>query len=135
MLSLWLVYLTPKKCSKSSPWQSDDFGKIKSCKSTILSSSSHHGSVGYYASFGNKGSFDKTTHTSVRQYVKKRNKNPIKQSCINETAKSYKECIGIEINSSVASISKFIPNIRTLISPVIETAFTISRRTFLKFPF
>ena len=121
--------LDTKKFNQSSPWQSADFTKLKSCKPNILSSSSHHGSVGYYASFGNKGSFDKTTHTSVGQYVKKRSNNPIKQSSINATANSYEKRIDVQINSSVASISKFIPNIKTLISPVLETAFEIQKET------
>ena len=58
--------------SSSPCWQMIDYTSIKSCKPNILSGLSHHGSVGYYASFGNKGSFDKVIDSSVGQYVTKK---------------------------------------------------------------
>ena len=106
-----------------------DFSCIKSCKPNILKGSSHHGSVGYYASFGNKGSFDKVVHSSpsVGQYAWKKNSNPNKQYLISMRACRYEEQIALEIDSCVNRIGRVIPNIRCVISPVIDTAFEIQK--------
>jgi hypothetical protein len=79
--------------------------------------------------FGNKGSFDKTTHTSIGQYTEKKNVNPIKQANINDIANRYEKLTDSQISSSITSLSKFIPEIRSLISPVLETAFEIQQNT------
>ena len=51
--------------SSSPHWQLKDYATIKSCKPNILSTSNHHGSVGYYALFGNKCSFDKIQYYHI----------------------------------------------------------------------
>ena len=109
-------------------WTYDDYPSIKSCKPNILSSSNHHGSVGYYASFGNKGSFNKSVTTSIGQYVTKKNKDEEKQLTITENATNYEHRVASVIDSSVQCLSIILPNIQSLISPVVDTAFEIQKK-------
>ena len=107
------------------PWNYNDFASIKSCKPNILSGSSHHGSVGYYASFGNKGSFKKVMNSSVGQYVNKKKSDLIRQVQIDEVASRYDNKISLEIKVCCNIMGRLLPNIRSVISPVIDTAFEI----------
>ena len=70
-------------------WIGDDFSRVKKCKPNILQSSSHHGSTGYYASFGNKGSFDKAVSTLIGQYTCKKKDSVSKQVVVNKEATLY----------------------------------------------
>jgi hypothetical protein len=117
------------KSYRCNRWDKDDFKSIKSCKPNILSASSHHGSVGYYASFGNKGSFDKTVDSSVGQYVTKKHKNNNRQNSINTLASSYEQKIATVIDSTVRCMDKLLPNIRSIISPCIDTAYQLQNGT------
>ena len=56
-------------------WKLEDYSRIKKCKPNILTSSNHHESSGFYASFGNKGSFDKIVSSYVGQYVSKKSQS------------------------------------------------------------
>lgn len=111
--------------SNCTPWQPSDFTFVKSCKPNIISGSSHHESLGYYASFGNKGSYSKVIDSSVGQYVSKTNKDPSKQKTIDEMASKYEKRIVKEIDRCVTNMERYLPNIQTIISPVIDTAYEI----------
>jgi hypothetical protein len=50
-LVIMACILDVKKDSTSHIWQEKDFDNVKRCKPNIMSSFSHHGSLGYYASF------------------------------------------------------------------------------------
>jgi hypothetical protein len=104
-------------------WNDDDFKRIKSCKPNIIQSSSHHQSSGYYASFGNKGSFEKAVSSSVGQYTCKKSSSLTKQLQINNEATYYERVTSLEIKRAVDSFATVIPTIRSVISPVIEVAF------------
>ena len=80
-----LLASTLKPMSRSNKcWNLQDYSRLKKCKPNILKSLNHHKSSGYYASFGNKGSFDKVFDSSVGQYVLKKNPSLLKQLNINK---------------------------------------------------
>ena len=106
-------------------WNNDDCKRIKKCKPNIIHSSNHHESSGYYASFGNKGSFDKVVTSSVGQYTTKKKTTVAKQIPLNIDATYYERSISEEINRSVNDLSTLIPTIRSVISPVLETCYDL----------
>ena len=121
-----LMMTTWKPVSKTNKkWNEDDFNRIKKCKPNILKSSNHHKSAGFYASFGNKGSFDRIpdVNSSVGQYVSKKNQSLPKQLLINQEATYYEKYTANEISRSVHDFQLFIPNIKTIIAPVLDTSF------------
>ena len=106
-------------------WTSTDYNIIKKTKPNILAVNNHHDSKGFYASFGNKGSFDKCVSTSVGQYTTKRNKCVQKQLEITESAHSYEQRIENEISRAVMDMNSVVPKIKSIISPIIDTAFEL----------
>ena len=123
-----LMITTWKPTSKSNKsWTVEDYTRLKRCKPNILKSSNHHQSSGFYASFGNKGSFDKIVDvdSSVGQYVTRKNKALAKQIDINQDATLYEKCTADEISRAVVDFKLFIPNIKSIIAPVIDTSFEI----------
>ena len=106
-------------------WNTDDYKKIKKCKPNIIHSSNHHQSSGYYASFGNKGSFDKVVTSSVGQYTTKKKNTLAKQIPINIDATAYERMTAHEISRSVNDLSTIVPNIRSVISPVLEATYDL----------
>ena len=106
-------------------WTSTDYKNIKKTKPNILAVNNHHDSKGFYASFGNKGSFDKCISSSVGQYATKRNKCTEKQLEIIESADRYEKKIDNEISRAVMDMNSVLPKIRSIISPIIDTAFEL----------
>jgi hypothetical protein len=94
-------------------WNHEDFKRIKACKPNILTSVNHHMSSGFYASFGNKVSFDKipNVESSVGQCITKKNKLLLKQLHINKEAMVYEKYAADDISRSVKDLKTFIPNI------------------------
>ena len=116
-----------KVTGKDKEWNQDDFKRIKKCKPNILQSSNHHQSSGFYASFGNKGSFAKALSSSVGQYATKKTSTLAKQLIINNEASYYERMTSNEITRSVNNFATVIPTIRSVISPVIETTFELQK--------
>lgn len=106
-------------------WSIDDYNMIKKSKPNILSSNNHYNSKGFYASFGNKGSFEKNTNSSVGQYANKRSTSVIKQYHIDAIANVYDRHIAEDISSSTNVLSKYLPKIKSIISPIIRTAYEL----------
>jgi len=108
-------------------WSMDDFKRVKKCKPNILKSSNHHKSSGFYASFGNKGSFDKNpdVNSSVGQYVTKKNECLAKQIQINKEATYYEKSAAQEISRSIKDFKLFLPKVNSIISPVIDASFDL----------
>lgn len=106
-------------------WTNEDFTKLKKCKPNIIHSSNHHQSSGYYASFGNKGSFDKAIISSVGQYTTKKSTTLVKQLQINKEAHTYERLTANEITRSVNDFSTIIPTIRAVIAPILETTYDL----------
>jgi len=120
------IFRQPPKTSKT--WNKEDFVLIKKCKPNILQSSNHHQSTGYYASFGNKGSYEMQNQSSVGQYATKKNTKLEKQRIINSNATIYENYCADEISRSVNTMKGFLPNIKRIIAPVIETSYEIQLR-------
>jgi hypothetical protein len=108
-------------------WNHDDYKRVKKCKPNILQTSNHHQSMGYYAFFGNKGSYETLNDSSVRQYKNKKNSCSAKQLLIDQDASRYEKLCANEVARSVNDLCKIMPNIRSVISPVIETSFNLQR--------
>ena len=106
-------------------WDINDYKRLKKCKPNILQGSNHHDSTGYYASFGNKGSYEIIKSSSVGQYSTKKHSKLSKQMIINEEATVYETHCASEISRGVKVLSTIIPNIKTIIAPVIETSFNL----------
>ena len=49
-------------------WNKDDFIMARKCKPNIMESFNHHGSIGYYCSFGNKANYGIVDKSSVGVY-------------------------------------------------------------------
>ena len=109
-------------------WNHDDYKRVKKCKPNILRSCNHHQSTGYYASFGNKGSYQTINASTVGQYTTKKHSRLSKQVIINQDATIYEKYCSNEISRSVKDLSTFLPNIRSIIAPVIETSFDIQSK-------
>ena len=123
---LVLLSVTTKRINRlEKVWTIEDFNLIKKAKPNILKSQSHFNSSGFYASFGNKGCFDSNPNTSVGQYVTKKSTSVTKQNFIETLAKEYECHIADDISRSTKDISKFVPKIKTIISPVIATAYEL----------
>ena len=112
----------------SSTWDYKDTQLLRSCKPNILVSSKHHGSTGYYSSFGNKASYDKVVDSSVGQYAIKKNVNENKQEVILQNANIFEARASKEIDRSVNDLSKVVPLIRYILSPVIQSAYNLQRK-------
>jgi hypothetical protein len=125
VLVLMMAVFKPLKTNDNKRWNLDDCRRIKRCKPNIIHSSSHHQSSGYYASFGNKGSFDKATTSSVGQYSIKKKNTLSKQLPVNIDAAYYEASTSKEISRSVTDLSTIFQNIRSVISPVLETLHNI----------
>ena len=106
-------------------WSLDDYSELKKCKPNILQSSSHHQSSGYYASFGNKGSFEKTSNSSVGQYCSKKYATLSKQTTINKLTTDLEQLCANELQRSVNDLNSFVPNVKSILAPVLDTTFLI----------
>ena len=106
-------------------WDDNDYALVKKCKPNILQNSNHHMSTGYYASFGNKGSYEMINSSSVGQYATKRNTCLAKQIHINNDATKYENLCANEISRSISVLRTIIPNIKSIIAPVLETTYEL----------
>ena len=106
-------------------WGMDDYKRLERCKPNITKCFSHFGSSGNVYSFGNKGSFDKATLSSVGQYSSKKSKIERTQLCIERESEHYERMVSEEINVCMEAISKVVPKVRSVINPIVETAFKI----------
>ena len=111
--------------SSEKVWSIDDFNMIKKSKPNILKSNTHFNSNGFYASFGNKGSFEKNEQSSVGQYTNKRSSSSSKQFLIDVVANEYERFVADDISRCTNDLSSILPKIKTIISPIISTAYEL----------
>ena len=89
---------------------------LKSIKtSTITATNGHHGSHGSHFSFGKKAFCGKVGSSSVSQYAVKKS-NVI-------TSNIIEELFSNEVGYGVDNITKYLPIVKELISPVIDVAY------------
>ena len=86
---------------------------------------SHYGTEGWYYSFGNRALFRKIENTSVGQYCNKKQDDEQKQDEINNIASELENIIAVEIRGALDSFSSIIPNIKMLMSPILDIAYDL----------
>ena len=91
--------------------------------STNSASHKYHGSVGDYYCFGNKSFYGKVATSSVSQYALKNNNSETK-----EWGKGTEKQFSLEIRYGIQNLSKHIPNIKQLISPVLDVAYKMQKQ-------
>ena len=104
-------------------WTNDDFKKLEGVKkNTIDKKNSHHGSTGYYFSFGNNAAYKIINGSSVAKYCNKKSKNEQKQVRIDDTEKEYEKRCTNEIKNAVKSFSKRLNYIKYFMPTTIDAA-------------
>jgi hypothetical protein len=109
-------------------WSPEDTLRLKKCKPNILVTSNHHGSTGYYTSFGNKASYDKAIDSSIGQYVSKKNSCVQKQHLIDQDCILFEQRASNEVERSVKDLSKIVPLVRNILSPIIKSAYKLQNK-------
>ena len=104
-------------------WNNDDYRIIKKSKPNILAKNTHHESNGFYASYGNKGSFTKSTNSSIGQYANKWTSSKEKKVHLDYFADVYEERVANEIGRATQDIYRVLPKITQIISPIVSTAY------------
>ena len=107
------------------PVYGTDFYKaIHGCKNNIITSHSNHfGSSGCYYSFGNKGNYMTIDNSTVGQYASKRFATTMRPNEAKYNAELIENQCALELDSSVKDLVRLIPNMRTLIAPILDLAF------------
>lgn len=104
-------------------WMDDMHTLVASCKSNSLKTYSHYGTEGFVYSFGNKPNYGNANGSSVSIYSTKRSKNEdltkFKSDDANFVEDKCKDCL----KNGIEKISKYIPDISLLLSPIINTAY------------
>ena len=111
---LAFCHVNPQGQCGSKKWGYNDYSKLRSCKKNVISKHTNHfHSKGCYYSFGNKAMFQCKDNSSVSVYGNKKNKD--------EMANSFEMSCAHEIKEAVSSITKFIPNIKFFVSPLLDS--------------
>ena len=119
------------KNSHVKQWTSNDFDTIKKIKNnTITKKNNHHGSTGYYFSFGNLGARSKIADStiadsSIKNYCNKKVKNESVQKEIDNKAKEYEQLCCNEIQLTMLSFTSTLPTIIYLNSTILDAANTM----------
>ena len=126
-----LVVLMMSSClpkdSKEAPFFNYDvLTHLKKCKPNIMNGNlknKHFGSSGSYFAFSNKGFYGmKDNVSSISQYAIKKSKNIKVQEVIKLTSEKMEQIASSQIKVAIKDLSRLIPNIRKLISPVLQQA-------------
>ena len=108
-------------------WNSSILPMLKDTKPNICvqnGPNNHFRSQGYIAAWGNKAFYGKTeTNSSVSQYVTKSPKKSATKEQVEENDEFLEKIVADEVELSVVRISKYFPNIRTLIAPILQVAY------------
>ena len=81
----------------------------------------HFGSSGAVYSFGNRGNFDMIDNSSLTTCTTRHFKNEERDSHVEIDADKMDQLCANEVAHTVASISKLVPNIKKLLSPIVNT--------------
>ena len=109
-------------------WDNNTLKMIKSCKPDVLKTYDHHGSAGSCYAFGNKPSYGMVDDSSVGVYTNKNSKNDDKQDTINKKATDVERICSETITKGVNSLSIIIPDLKYLLSPILDTADKIQKK-------
>ena len=108
-------------------WDEDMFKMVKSCKANVMATYDHHGSFGNCFSFGNKPLYGMVDNKSVGVYSNKKSKVIRRQEHINVTASNIETICSEVIKKGVNSLSAIVPDIKYLLSPILDTAQKIGK--------
>ena len=123
-LVLLLSTINEPKHEKHFVWTANQVKDLKHCKKNICTAqNAHHGSKGYYASFGMKANYAIVNQSSLAKYTVINNKNLKLQKEIILKAEYLENLLAEELLTSTLSFKKYLRNITDLLSPVINEAF------------
>ena len=101
--------------------------KVKSCKPDVMKTYNHHGSHGSCFSFYNKQLYGMADKKSVVLYSNKRSKNELQKNVIVRSAIDMAKKIFEAIVQGIGSLILVIPDIRYILSPILDTANRIKK--------
>ena len=104
-------------------WNNSVHDLVKLSKVNSLDSFDHHGSKGFVYSFGNKPLYGMKDGSSVSLYANKKSKSVTMQSKINDNADEIEIICSRSINIGISTLSTVLPDIKNLISPIIDAAY------------
>ena len=120
---LMMCKLPENSATKCKRWGKNDHEILKKIKvSTNSKTHQHHGSGGFHYSFGNKAFYGKINNSSVSQYALKKNTD-VNIGLQEKMEKEFSE----DIRYGISNLSKHLPNIKHLISPVLDIAFQMQK--------
>ena len=121
------------ECNDDWMWRDSLLKKLKKCKNSICIQGgkyNHFNSQGYIAAFGNKALFAQShVKSTVSQYANKKGKDDTHASKIADDANIFESLIAQEVETAVDRFSKYFPNIRSLIAPILKIAFEKQKDT------
>lgn len=94
-----------------------------STNSVITKKNNHNESSGYYYSYGNRGNFGIVDGSSIGQYTYKCLGNNLKTTLFHIRDTAVEHIYSHELRSGIDSPATRIPNIKKLISPIVDTAY------------
>ena len=104
-------------------WNDDIHEMALRCKPNSLSSYSHHDTTGFVYSFGNRPNYGNNEGSSVSIYVNKKSKVEAKNNLIHQEARYLEYLSAQSLDHGIQKIAKIFPDIKLLISPIINAAF------------
>ena len=108
-------------------WRDSLLPRIKKCKNSLCIKGgkyNHFNSQGYIAAFGNKALFAQSpVNSTVSQYVSRNGKNETAASSIKNEAHVFESLVSDEVEAAVDKFSKYFPNIKSMIAPILNVAF------------
>ena len=109
-------------------WGNDFIKDLECCKKDLLPTYNHHGTHGKCYSFGNKPMYGMVNDVSVGLYTHKKSKKEYRQKIIDEKLSNIEDQAALLINSGVKELSKVIPEMSSLLSPILNTAYEIQKQ-------
>ena len=106
---------------------------VSKCKPNSLKSFDHHGTKGYSYSFGNKPLYGNINGSSVSTYTPVRHKNEKKQDKLVSQAEYVHQKCSQTIRNGIVNMSKVIPELKHMLSPIINAAYAMQCDKDVKF--
>ena len=108
-------------------WRDSLLPRIKKCKNSLCIKGgkyNHFNSQGYIAAFGNKALFAQSpVNSTVSQYVSRKGKNENEAFSNKNEADVFESLVSDEVEVAVDKFTKYFPNIKSMIAPILNVAF------------
>ena len=126
---LCIAVIESRSKDHTNTWGEEEIHTLTQWKPNIVTKTTQHfGSSGLIYSFGNRGNFGMIDNSSITTYANRKFKNKAKHSNAQIDADRMEYLCADEVRNAVASISKLVPNISMLLSPIIRKAFDMQSR-------